>query len=112
MITFFCVTVTSEPSHTLWCGRLLIKVPKTDRKCQFTAECNLCQLRHILAVGELSIVYMNQNNQMIMFNPERRLINAEKREADTNNSTTGNEGLYSQDLVKEWLGNSYIQHWN
>ena len=57
-------------------------------------------------------VYMNQKYQMIMFNPERRLINAEKKVEDTNNSTTGKEGLYSQELIKQWLDNSYIQHWN
>ena len=57
-------------------------------------------------------VYRNENNQMVTFSPGRKIINPERSLPNTQNTTSKNQGLYSQDLVKDWLESSYLQHWN
>ena len=49
---------------------------------------------------------------MITFNPGRQIINPESTHLNTPNNTSGDGGLYSHGLVKQWLDNSYLQHWS
>ena len=57
-------------------------------------------------------VYRSTNNLMITFNPGRQVINPESPLPSTPNNTSEDGGLYSHDLVKQWLDNSYLQHWS
>ena len=57
-------------------------------------------------------VYRNKENQMITFNPSKTIINNVQPKHLVPNSTDENTGLYPQDLVKDWLKFSFLQHWN
>ena len=57
-------------------------------------------------------VYRNKKNQMITFNPSKTIINTIQNSQHAPNSTDENTGLYPQDLVKDWLKFSFLQHWN
>ena len=57
-------------------------------------------------------VYRNKDNQMITFNPSKTIINNVQSKHLAPNSTNENTGLYPQDLVRNWLKFSFLQHWN